>query len=116
MIEQEKTSSPNYLYKIISEEGWLASQGQLHLVLTEFDTDFIHLATQSQLTRVIQKFWSKAGPFYVLKLVPDELEGKLILETNPGGSTAFYHLYNGAVPLTSIKGYAFYTSAEAFTN
>ena len=30
------------------------------------------------------------------------LPGKLVLESNPGGKSRYYHLYQGAIPMEAI--------------
>lgn len=93
---------PNYLYKILSKDNWKASQDQLNLHLTADDDAFIHLATSDQLANIIKKYWSHASEFIVLKIDTSMLHGKLVLESNPGGTNKYYHLYNGSIPLTSV--------------
>lgn len=96
------TTSPTYLYKIISVESWQKSTMQNKVVLSKMDNDFIHLSTKKQLDGIIKKFWKNIPEFFVLTLEVKKLPGKLVLETNPGGSNKYYHLYNGFIPTTSI--------------
>ncbi len=99
-------TTPTYLYKIISIENWALSQEKTRISLSKDDEEFIHLATEDQLDRIIQKYWSSVSSFVILKLKTDLLPGDLILEANPGGQNKYYHLYHGFIPLnavTSIK-------------
>ena len=75
---------------------------QNKVVLSKMDNDFIHLSTKKQLDGIIKKFWKNIPEFFVLTLEVKKLPGKLVLETNPGGSNKYYHLYNGFIPTTSI--------------
>jgi uncharacterized protein (DUF952 family) len=70
--------------------------------LASMDDDYVHLATEEQVDRIIAKYWSGVSKFIVLKVKSAELEGNLVLETNPGGTTLFYHLYNGSIPLSAV--------------
>ena len=38
----------------------------------------------------------------VLKIYTDKLTGRLIYESNSGGSSKYYHLYNGFIPLNAV--------------
>lgn len=94
-------SIPQYLYKIISPKTWQNSQLQNVLETAPMDEEFIHLSTKEQLPGIIQKFW--AGEDYlVLELDVTKIQGRLIHERNPGGSTFYYHLYEGSIPLDSV--------------
>lgn len=95
-------TKPNFLYKILSDDNWNQSQGKTDLKLSNLDSVFIHLSTEEQLDRIKNKFWADEKRFYILKLDCKKLKGKLVLESNPGGSNKYYHLYNGSIPLTSI--------------
>lgn len=93
--------APQYLYKILSPEDWQDSLLKNQVVISPLDTNFIHLATENQLAHVAQKFW-KDKSYMILKLDPKKLEGRLIYETNPGGTTQYYHLYEGKIPLDAV--------------
>lgn len=91
-----------YLYKIVSPEAWERSQGKKEVERSYVDDLFIHLSTQEQLSHVVKKFW--AGEDYViLKLKTDKLVGRLVFETNPGGTNRYYHLYDGFIPLEAVQ-------------
>lgn len=98
--QMEKTI-PNYLYKIISIKQWNESQSQNRVLSSSMDLDFIHLAEEEQVPIVIQKFWSNQDHI-ILKLDPNKLAGRLVYETNPGGVTLYYHLYEGSIPLDAV--------------
>jgi uncharacterized protein (DUF952 family) len=104
--------TPQYLYKIVSEEDWLASQGKRNLLLPDFDKAFIHLATHEQLDRIVKKFWSESAGFYVLRVAYEQLEGRCVLEANPGGLSLYYHLYEGSIPMSSVQSYVFFTPTD----
>lgn len=93
---------PEYLFKILSLDLWNASQNRPFLILSTEDQAFIHLATQDQLDKIIEKYWPNAPHYVVLKVRTKALEGKLALESNPGGTTKYYHLYTGKIPFESI--------------
>jgi uncharacterized protein (DUF952 family) len=98
----EKITTPPYLYKIISVENWKASTGMKEVTLSSEDEAFIHLAEEDQLERIIDKYWNHVSEFVVLKVDTSKLPGKLVLEPNPGGTTQYYHLYHGSIPLNAI--------------
>lgn len=91
-------STPEHLYKVVSHEQWQTSLDQQKIVLSSMDDDFIHLAKEDQVAHIVRKFWGN-GDYIVLKLDSKKLIGHLIYETNPGGSTQYYHLYKGSIPL-----------------
>lgn len=99
-LEIEMT--PQYIYKVVSIEDWEASQTIGSVMLAETDHEFIHLATQDQLSRIIEKFWGKAPEYVILKIDTSKMKGKLVLEANPGGTNKYYHLYNGSIPLSAV--------------
>jgi peptide deformylase len=94
--------APAFLYKILSLRLWHATQNRKNVSLPAEDNAFIHLATEEQLEKVIAKFWAEAPQFVILKIERDRLLGNLVYETNPGGVTKYYHLYQGFIPLHSI--------------
>jgi len=91
-----------FLYKVISEKNWQESQNAKILLLDPMDKEFIHLAMESQLDRIISKFWGEGPKYIVLKLDVNLLQGNLVLEANPGGTHQYYHLYDGSIPLKSV--------------
>jgi len=93
---------PVHLYKVISVENWEQSKLQNQLVLPSMDNDFIHLATKQQLDGIINKFWKNEPKFFVLTIEAVRLPGKLVLESNPGGSNKYYHLYDGFIPISTV--------------
>lgn len=95
-------SVPDHLYKIVSVEKWNQSTSQSHVELSPMDDNFIHLSTEQQLDRIIQKFWANVSSYVLLTLDPKKLPGKLVCESNPGGSNKYYHLYEGLIPKESI--------------
>jgi peptide deformylase len=104
-LEMEKTDmvdAPKYLYKILSVRLWDASQKNAFLVLSAEDKAFIHLSTEPQLDNILKKYWSDVPQFVVLKVETSKLQGKLVYEANPGGTSKYYHLYQGLIPLTSV--------------
>lgn len=102
MEESMNSESPSYLYKIVSLENWDKSQFQNFVVLPKEDREFIHLSTEQQLERIVQKYWSNGSPYVILKVDSHQLPGQLIYEANPGGANKYYHLYQGAIPLKAV--------------
>ncbi len=90
------------LYKVLHLGEWRKSQNSEKVLLSPFDDAFIHLATEEQLNRIITKFFADDREVVILKLDPNKLQGNLVYESNPGGSTKYYHLYNGSIPLNAI--------------
>lgn len=91
---------PTYLYKVLSLDDWGKTCKTIHL--SSMDANFIHLSTEAQLDKIIEKYWANASEYVVLKIETAKLSGNLVLEANPGGMNKYYHLYNGAIPLTAI--------------
>ena len=89
--------APKYLYKVVTKKTWNQSKDKEQLELSEFDREFIHLATKEQLPKIIDKFFAGQSDILVLKLDPQKLPGRLIKEKNPGGTMKYYHLYDGAI-------------------
>ncbi len=100
---------PKYLYKILAYTLWQDSLGKEKLLLPQEDSAFIRLYTQEQLERILLKYWAKIPKYMVLKLAPSLLQGELVLESAPTGSTKYYHLYNGSIPLKAIIESSTYT-------
>ncbi len=94
---------PAELYKILSVEDWEASKFLPRIKRGTMDQDFIHLATREQLRGVRDKFWAEAKTYVVLSLSPSALSGRLVLESNPGGSSKYYHLYDGEIPHGAVS-------------
>lgn len=99
---KEINQSPRYLYKILSLRNWLATQNRKTVQLSAEDNAFIHFSTEDQLERIVGKYWSDAPQLVILKIDSTKLEGRLAFETNAGGTTKYYHLYDGFIPFNSI--------------
>jgi uncharacterized protein (DUF952 family) len=99
-MEVKMEERPTYLYKVLSMDDWAKSSETVHL--SSMDIDFIHLSTEDQLDKIIEKYWAGVPEYVVLKIETKKLPGKLVLEANPGGTNKYYHLYNGAIPLNAI--------------
>lgn len=97
-----RTTHPTYLYKVLSMEHWEQSKDKQNIVLSVMDHDFIHLATEQQVDKIIEKFWHGISTYVVLTVDVKKLPGNLVLESNPGGVTKYYHLYNGTIPQQSV--------------
>lgn len=98
----ENKMTPQYLYKVLSVEDWKKSQNMKVVKLTDADQDFIHLARENQLDRIVAKYWDKVPEYVVLKIDMTKLPGKLVFEANPGGENKYYHLYDGSIPLKAV--------------
>lgn len=98
----ENKMNPQYLYKVLSVEDWKTSQSMDVVKLTDADQDFIHLAREDQLDRIMRKYWDKVPEYVVLKIDTKKLPGKLVFEANPGGENKYYHLYGGSIPLKAV--------------
>lgn len=93
---------PNFLYKILTCENWEKSQNEKNVVLSKEDADFIHFSKEDQVERITAKYWSDVPEYVILKIDTAELPGRLVYEPNPGGSSKYYHLYDGYIPKKSI--------------
>jgi uncharacterized protein (DUF952 family)/FMN phosphatase YigB (HAD superfamily) len=100
-IKMIQHSTPEYLYKIVSLKEWQKSLLHNEIALSSMDKEFIHLAKEEQVVHVVQKFWGNMD-YIVLKLVSKKLVGRLVYEINHGGSTQYYHLYDGNIPLDAV--------------
>lgn len=101
VVQQETT--PQYLYKVLSVENWKQSQSTKSLTLSADDQAFIHFSREDQLERITSKYWSSVPEYMILKINTAKLHGKLVFEANPGGTSMYYHLYNGSIPLEAIE-------------
>ncbi len=97
---EEALERPPYLYKVLSMDDWAKSCKTVHL--SSADADFIHFSTDDQLDKIIEKYWAGVPEYIVLKIDTRKLQGKLVLEANPGGTNKYYHLYNGSIPLSAV--------------
>lgn len=93
---------PSYLYKILTVENWNESQNKNAVLLPKEDAGFIHFSTEDQLERILAKYWSHQREYVILKIQTDQLPGRLAFEANPGGTSKYYHLYEGSIPLQAI--------------
>lgn len=100
--ETRENHTPQFLYKVLSMEDWKESELQNQVKLSKMDTDFIHLSTEDQLERIVQKYYSDVSEYVVLKVETAKLPGKLVYEANPGGINKYYHLYDGSIPKSAI--------------
>ena len=94
--------TPPFLYKILSLSHWQATQRGNIVCLSADDDAFIHFSKEDQLERILQKYWADAPQVVILKIDTKKLKGDLVLESNPGGTAKYYHLYKGYIPFNSI--------------
>lgn len=104
--------APQYLYKIVSMENWEKSMDSATLVLSSDDADFIHFSKEEQLERILKKYWADVSECVILKVESNSLNGVLVYETNPGGETKYYHLYDGSIPKDAIVESKVYSSVN----
>ena len=97
--------TPTYLYKILSPASWQAGQESDRLALGPDDENFIHLAEAHQVERIANKFFSEYEEVVVVQLRTDELQGRLVKESNPGGEVKYYHLYDGFLPMKAVHSH-----------
>ncbi len=95
-------TAPKYLYKILSQRLWQATVSRPSVYLSAEDDAFIHFSRDDQVERIVSKYWSDVPQFVILKVDTDKLPGKLVYEANPGGSSKYYHLYDGSIPFHAI--------------
>lgn len=100
----KERAMPTHLNKVLSVNGWATSQksDRLQPVPIDIADNFIHLATDDQLNKVLEKFWHNEPSYVVVKVDPKLFIGRLVHEVNPGGSNKYYHLYDGYIPLTAV--------------
>ena len=89
-LTQKENTIPDYLYKIISKDIWKESLAHNKLFLSPIDEKFIHLAKEEQISHVTKKFWNGVEHL-ILKIETKKIIGNLKYETNPGGSTKYFH-------------------------
>lgn len=92
----------SYLYKVLSIKNWKSSQKSEKVALDSHDDAFIHLSTEEQLDRITSKFWAEELEYVILKLDAKKLKGRLVFESNPGGTNKYYHLYEGSIPKEAV--------------
>jgi uncharacterized protein (DUF952 family) len=90
------------LYKLVTNEQWASSQGKETLQLTQSDRDFIHFSLEDQWEKTAAKYYADQPSCVLLKIDAQKLPGRLVYETNPGGSTKYYHLYESCIPMNAI--------------
>lgn len=97
--------TPDTLYKVVTKEQFLHSQGKEFLELGEADREFIHFSTEEQYPRIMQKFSERepTAPYVLLEIKTKELMGDMRFEPNPGKSEKYFHLYNGSIPMSSLS-------------
>ena len=95
-------SSHLILYKIVTNEQWASSRGKEKLELSGADAEFIHFSLEDQWEKIAAKYFADTSSFVLLKIDASQLPGRLVFETNPGGSTKYYHLYEGCIPMSAI--------------
>lgn len=100
--KMESEPVPKYLYKILSIEDWKESQKSQKVKLPSEDSNFIHFSTEDQLDRILKKYWAHHQVYVILKVDTSKLPGKLVFESNPGGTTKYYHLYDGEIPMKAV--------------
>jgi len=96
---------PEYLYKVMSLEHWQKSLELDHIFLSNEDANFIHLSTEDQLETIVKKYWADSPSFIVIESEVSKLPGELVFEANRGGTTKYYHLYDGFLPKSAIASY-----------
>lgn len=89
------------LYKIVSPGQLNNTETHKTIRIAPEDTSFIHFSTQVQLSLIIEKYWQNKTAV-VLTLDCSKLPGLLVLESNKKGGDAYYHLYNGSIPVDAI--------------
>lgn len=99
--EPAEIAIPTYLYIILPKEAWKKSVQEKVLLLGPENKQFIHLATDEQVPPIAEKFF-KGIDYVVLKIETKKMLGRLVYETNPGGSNKYFHLYEGSIPLEAI--------------
>jgi len=90
------------LYKIITEDAWARSQSSDRILLSDFDSTFVHFAEEEDVERIGKDFFPHDSSLVVLTVDPSLLPGRLVKEKNPGGKKEYYHLYDGYVPRSSV--------------
>jgi uncharacterized protein (DUF952 family) len=114
MHKEEQQSTPQdgekipYVYKIMSLPDWEESRQLGFLKILPIDEQFIHLCEEQQIPKITAKYWNEEQQIVILKLDPTKLHGQLVKENNPGGTTEYFHLYNGKIPLIAVLGVSFY--------
>ncbi len=101
----KENSAEGFLYKIVSIDDWNKSKLVNYVVKSEMDKEFIHLATKEQLQAIASKFWT-SQEYIILELDIKKINGRLVQERNPGGTTLYYHLYEGNIPLDAVTGFS----------
>lgn len=101
--EAESVLAPPFLYKVVSLSQWRESLRQYRVLPCPLDqsSGFVHLAKEDQLSSVVSKFWNGVE-HVVLKVETQKLKGRLVCETNPGGTHRYFHLYDGEIPLDAV--------------
>lgn len=103
-------NTPDYLYLIMPKGEWEISDQQKELVIGAGHESFIHFSTQEQVGPIVNKYYIGID-YVVLKVETQKIEGRLVFEANRGGSSKYFHLYEGKIPFDAVK--AVFFNAEA---
>ena len=103
------TNPPKYLYKVLTLEDWSGSKKQRNIVLHSFDKPFVHLAEEGQVDRIVKKYFEGKQAVVILNLNSQRLPGHLVFESNPGGASKYWHLYDGSLPFEAVESHELWT-------
>lgn len=94
------------VYKILNEQDWLIFSTQKFFAGSKDDLrdGFIHLASASQVDRVIKKYFSLEKQVYVLKYSHPKFIARLKWEPSSSGEI-YPHLYNSPLLLEEMECY-----------
>lgn len=101
-MKKETTPAPKHLFKVVALTQWQASAAQKTVILDPQDIPVIRFLKEDEVSRLLH-YWDRTKePHVLLKIKTGKLPGTLIFEAKLGGSTKYYHLYNGSIPLSAV--------------
>lgn len=94
------------VYKILKSCEWadFNKNGFFMGSQADFKDGFIHLASGSQIKNVIEKYFLKERPLFVIKFSEEDFLKKLTWEFSSSGEN-FPHLYNTKILLDDMNSY-----------
>ena len=80
------------IYHIVLPDGWAAFVGTHYEAESLASEGFIHCSFEDQLDAVLKRYYSGRDEVVLLKIDPDKLDSKLVVEPSTGGEN-YPHVY-----------------------
>ena len=96
----------NSVFKVFREHEWKSFQEEKSFQGSAHDLKdgFIHLSNESQIEKVIQKYFSEISPIYVAKFSKPEFLQQLKWEASSTGEI-YPHLYSAPLLVSDLDSF-----------